>query len=201
MEKIMVWDWPQRAGHWLLALAVAVAWATSERDSLQLIHIAAGGAAGGIAAFRLFWGLAGSRHARFTSFLRPPAAVFRYLHSLLSPHPEHHTGHNPAGGWAVVALLLLVLGSMLSGWAHHHELGGHWLEELHEMLAESLLALVGLHVIAVIASSLRHQENLLGAMLHGQKRGRSDEAIASTRPWALLLLVACALAAAAWALS
>lgn len=196
LRRILVWDWPQRVGHWLLAACVAIAWATAESDRLQLLHVLAGGCAGGIAAFRVLWGLVGSRHARFVNFLHGPTAVFGYLRSLLRRHPEVHSGHNPAGGWAVLALLLLVLATAGSGWATYNDLAGHWLEELHEGLAEGLLLLVGVHLGAVMLSSWRHRENLLRAMFDGHKQGPASEAIGSPRAWAVpLLLAAGALAA------
>ena len=195
-RRILVWDWPQRVGHWLLAACVAIAWATAESDRLQLLHVLAGGCAAGIAAFRVLWGLVGSRHARFVNFLHGPTAVFGYLRSLLRRHLEVHSGHNPAGGWAVLALLLLVLATAGSGWATYNDLAGHWLEEVHEGLAEGLLLLVGVHLGAVMLSSWRHRENLLRAMFDGHKQGPASEAIGSPRAWAVpLLLAAGALAA------
>ena len=75
MTRILVWDWPVRLGHWLLAGGFALAWLTAERESLRLVHIAAGGTVLAVAAFRLLWGILGTRHARFAAFLRGPAAV------------------------------------------------------------------------------------------------------------------------------
>lgn len=197
-RRILVWDWPQRVGHWLLAICVAIAWASAESDRLQLLHVLAGGCAGGIAAFRVLWGLVGSRHARFVNFLRGPTAVFGYLRSLLRRHPETHSGHNPAGGWAVLALLLLVLSTAGSGWATYNDLAGHWLEELHEGLAAAMLAVVLVHLAGVFSGSLLHGENLVRAMLTGRKAGEPGEAISSARPLAAVALLAWLLTAGWW---
>lgn len=187
---ILVWDWPVRLGHWLLALAFVVCWLTSESERLQLIHVGAGAMVVAIASFRLIWGLIGTRHARFAAFVRSPLAVKNYLGSVLRQQPEHHTGHNPAGGWAIIALLSLGLLTGLSGWAIFNDLGGHWLEELHEGLASSMLAVVGVHLAGVVSASWLHRENLVRAMLTGKKLGEIDEAIPSARPLAALVLLA-----------
>lgn len=198
MKSILVWDWPTRLGHWLLVGAFALAWLTSESDALIKLHGAAGVVATAIVAYRLVWGLIGSRHARFAAFVRGPAAVVNYLRALLGTQPEHHTGHNPAGGWAVVAMLVLALLTGFSGWATYEEWGGHWLEELHEGLAATWLTLVVVHVGGVIVSGWRHGENLPRAMVSGYKQGQQEEAIPSARPLAAVILLAWVGATCAW---
>ncbi len=123
----------------------------------------------GLVAFRLLWGFVGPRHARFASFVRGPAAVVRYLRSLLTSAPEHHVGHNPAGAVAILLLLGIALAAIASGWATYNDLGGHWLEEAHEFLAGAMLAVVGVHLAGVALSSWLHRENLVAAMLTGRK--------------------------------
>ena len=182
MQKILVWDWPVRIGHWLMVGGFVIAWLTSESETFRLLHVWAGSAVISVAAFRLIWGVIGTRHARFSSFVRGPRAVLAYLGSLLRLQPEHHTGHNPAGGWAIVALLALGVLTGASGWATYNELGGHWLEELHEGLAAAMLAVVLVHLAGVFSGSLLHGENLVRAMLTGRKTGEPGEAISSARP-------------------
>jgi hypothetical protein len=117
--------------------------------------------------------------------------VLRYLRSLFSGHPEHYTGHNPAGALAIVALLGMTVLLAASGWANYNDAGGSWTEEVHEVVANAMLALVGIHVLAVLASSWLHRENLVAAMLHGRKRGAAADGIAKPwRPLAALLLAA-----------
>lgn len=188
--RILVWDWPTRIFHWTLAGSFAGAWLTAESERLALWHMSFGFTMLGLVAFRLFWGVAGTRHARFRNFLTGPGAVWRYLRSLLSPRPEHHTGHNPAGAVAVVLLLLLAAGTALTGWAYWSEIGGEFFEDVHEAMATAMLAVVGVHVAGVLLSSLLHRENLVGAMLTGFKRGTPEAAIPRARPLVALLLVA-----------
>jgi cytochrome b len=169
-DRIRVWDLPTRLFHWLLAGSFAGAWLTADSERWIDVHTALGYAFAGLIAFRLVWGVIGGRHARFSSFVAGPQAVKRYLRSILSFRPEHHVGHNPAGGWAVLALLGLGAITALTGYLNFNDYGGHWLEELHEGAASAMLGLVLVHVAAVLLSSLIHRENLVRAMLTGMKR-------------------------------
>lgn len=198
MKKILIWDWPVRIGHWLMVAGFVIAWLTAESESFRLLHAWAGGTVLAVAAFRLLWGLVGSRHARFASFVRGPRAVLDYLASLLRLQPAHHAGHNPAGGWAIVALLGLGILTGISGWAHYNEIGGHWLEDVHEGLASAMLTVVIVHLAGVFSGSLLHGENLVRAMLTGRKSGSPEEAIASARPLAAVVLLAWVAAAGWW---
>jgi cytochrome b len=189
--RTLVWDAPVRVFHWLLVLTFSVAWLTSESERWQLVHITAGYTMAGLVAFRILWGLVGTQHARFSDFVRGPRAVARYLKSLVSRNPEHHAGHNPAGALAILALLALAVLTVGTGWASYNEIGGELFEEVHEALASTMLAIVVVHVLAVLASSVLHRENLVGAMVHGRKPVPAAEGIRS--PWrsiAVLLLAA-----------
>lgn len=175
LRRIPVWDATVRLGHWAGVLAFALAFATSESERWRMVHIWAGLALLGLALFRLMWGVVGTRHARFASFVRSPARAWAYLRSLLGPQPEHHTGHNPAGAWAVLGLLALMVGTAGTGLAMEHEMGGRWLESAHELFANSLMTLVVVHVCAVLLSSWRHGEDLIRPMWTGRKLGHADE--------------------------
>ena len=191
-ERILVWDLPTRLFHWLLAASFAGAWLTADSERWIGVHVTLGYTFAGLIGFRLAWGLIGSRYARFSSFVTGPGPVARYLGSILTFRPEHHVGHNPAGGWAVLALLGLGLATALSGYAAY-TVRAHWLEELHEGAAGAMFALVFVHIGAVLVSSLIHRENLVRAMWNGFKRGSPAEAIRRKR-WiaagALLAFVA-----------
>ena len=178
---ILVWDLPVRLGHWLMAGGFALAWLTAESETWRLVHVLAGGMVVAVALFRLAWGLVGSRHARFGSFVRGPMAALGYLKSLATGRPQHWVGHNPAGGWAILALLALALLTGGAGWLSYQDLAGEWLEEVHEALASAMLAVVAIHLAGVAVGSLAHRENLPRAMVTGRKRGPAAEAIAGDR--------------------
>lgn len=191
--RILVWDLPVRVFHWLMALSFAGAYLSAESERWRLVHVTLGYTLAGLVVFRLLWGLAGTRHARFTAFVRGPAAAVRYLGSLWRGQPEHYAGHNPAGAWAIVALLLLAAGLSASGWAVYSDIGGHGLEEAHEVLAHLMLAVVAVHIAAVALSSWLHQDNLVAAMVHGRKGGAPQEGIHQARRGVAALLVAAVL--------
>ena len=189
--KILVWDAPVRVFHWLMVLSFAGADLSAESERWRLLHVTLGYTMAALVLFRIVWGLVGTRHARFASFVRGPGAAARYLGSLLRGRPQHYTGHNPAGALAILALLALALAVTASGWATYNELGGDWLEEAHEAAANAMLALVGIHIAAVVLSSRLHHENLVGAMISGRKPGRPEEAIRHAwRSVAALMLAA-----------
>jgi cytochrome b len=189
-RKILVWDAPVRVFHWLMVIAFAGAWLTAEEDGWRLVHITFGYTMAGLVGFRIVWGLAGTRYARFSEFVHGPRSVLRYLRALVHGKPEHHTGHNPAGAVAIVLMLLLTVAVAASGWATQGGIGGEAMEEVHEALATLMLVLVGVHVAAVLASSRIHRENLVGAMIGGRKSGKPGEGIPGARRGiaALLLL-------------
>ena len=189
MQKILVWDWPVRLGHWLMVGGFILAWLTGDSETFRLVHVIAGATVVAVATFRLPWGFIGSRYARFVDFVRGPTAVKSYLGSLLRLDPEPHVGHNPAGGWAIMLLLALGILTGAVGWAIYNDIGGHWLEELHEGLAAAMLTVVVIHVAGVVSGSLLHGENLVHAMITGRKDGLAENAIASARPIAAIVLL------------
>lgn len=185
MEKtrILVWDLPLRVFHWLLAASFAGAFLTAESEPYRDVHVMLGYTVLGLLVFRLFWAFAGTRYARLASFAFGPGSVVRYLKSLLTGKPLHYVGHNPAGSWVIYALVLLGFASGVSGYAVYSDVGGHWVEELHEGVSNAMLGLIIVHVAGVIVSSFLHRENLARAILTGYKDGRPEEAIRRTR-WA-----------------
>lgn len=189
--KILVWDAPVRVFHWLLVLSFAGAYLTAESERWRLVHVSLGYTLGGLVAFRILWGLMGTRHARFASFVRGPAAILRYMRAMLAGEPEHHVGHNPAGALAIVLLLLSSLAIVATGWAVYNDVSSNWVEELHEGAANFMLIVVAVHVAGVAVASWLHRENLVRAMVTGKKEGTPDTGIRRAwRPLALVMLVA-----------
>lgn len=192
----LVWDVPVRVFHWLLVLCFAGAWLTAESEHWRLLHVTLGYTMAALVVFRVIWGLIGTRHARFASFVRGPRAAWTYLRSLVGPRPEHHTGHNPAGALAIVGLLGLIALTAASGWATYSELGGDWLEDVHELAANTLMVLVVVHIAGVVVGSLVHRENLVRSMFTGRKPAPPAEGI--RRGWAALAAVMLAAVLGFW---
>lgn len=194
--QVLVWDLPVRLFHAMLALSFAGAWLTADSERWRDLHIALGYTAGVLVVLRIAWGVVGTRYARFASFVRGPRRVVAYVRSLASGRPEHVVGHNPAGGWAILALLAATLAIVATGLAVEADAGPKALEDVHEALATAMLALVGLHVAGVLVGSLAHRENLVRAMVTGRKRGAPADAI--RRPRRVVAAALVALVVALW---
>lgn len=172
--SVRVWDLPTRIFHWSLAASFIVAFVTSESEKWRDIHVFAGYSLAGLIAFRLLWGFVGGAHARFADFLPTPAKLVAYLKSLLAGRPQLYVGHNPAGA---VAIFLLLAGGLVvaaSGYATYNEFGGHFMEEVHEVAANGMMALVIIHLAGVVVSSWLHHENLVKAMITGRKQAHHE---------------------------
>ena len=172
-NEVRVWDPLLRIGHWTLVASILAAWITSEMklDAAKRAHEWVGYAALAVIALRLAWGWIGPRYARFRQFVRPPVETLAYARAVIAHNEPRYIGHNPLGGWAVVALLALTAAAGFSGWLSVTDRfwGVEWVQELHEALANTLYAFVGLHLCGVFFTSWRHRENLVRAMLTGRK--------------------------------
>ncbi|SEP63833.1 Cytochrome b [Loktanella sp. DSM 29012] len=165
---VRVWDIGVRLFHWSLLTCVAGAWLFVDPRSL---HRWLGYCVIGLIAFRLIWGLVGSRHARFTDFIKGPRTVLAYLRAMVAGTERRHLGHNPAGAAMIVALLLTLAGICTTGIMMGMDayFGVSWVEHWHEGLVNGLLILVAMHLVGVVTASWRHRENLVASMVHGHK--------------------------------
>jgi cytochrome b len=112
--KVRVWDPLLRVFHWGLVAAFATAWLTA--DELQPVHEIAGYTVAGLVAFRLVWGLVGSRYARFAQFFKGPRQTLAYVGDMTRGKERRYLGHNPAGAAMTVALLVTISGTAFTGW-------------------------------------------------------------------------------------
>ncbi|WP_315777081.1 MULTISPECIES: cytochrome b/b6 domain-containing protein [unclassified Bradyrhizobium] len=168
-ETVRVWDLPLRLWHWMLAVLVLVAWVTPNvHDGL---HRIAGYAILGLLAFRLIWGIIGTRHSRFRSIGARLRATPAYLWNLRRGRTGRYLGLNPAGTAMQLALLLLLIVSAVTGAMQVtvRFFGLWWVEDTHEVTSYLLIPLVVLHVAGVVLVSRLQRENLARAMLTGRK--------------------------------
>lgn len=180
---VRVWDWPVRIVHWamvlLLVALLTTAWIGGDAMTW---HMRAGEAMLTLVLFRIVWGFVGSRYARFSSFVRGPRAVIAYARSILTPQREAHIGHNPLGGWMVVALLLALLFQTGTGLFTNDDVltDGPLVRLITKDLSDTLSSLhrrnawiVGFlacaHIAAVVFYLVALKENLIKPMLHGAK--------------------------------
>ena len=178
---VKVWDLPLRLFHWALLLLFVIAYATGSRVQYYALHQAAGIALFGLLIFRLIWGFAGSRAARFSSFLKGPRAVLAHARELLKGRVEPLPGHNALGGWGVAVMLVLLLIETLSGlFGATFDYAGplanlvpdEWADRMaaiHAINLNLLLGMIGLHLLGVAVTSILGRENLVASMIHGRK--------------------------------
>lgn len=173
-----VWDRPVRLLHWSLAVTVMAAWFTGGMTGLA--HEVLGYMAGAIVLARAGWGFAGNRFARFSNFVRSPVTTLAYLKDVATGRAARYIGHNPLGGWMVILLLTCVAALTISGVLYTTDLlwGYEWLYRLHAILGWAILALVVVHVLGVVFTSWQHGENLVKAMITGDKPEPGNQDVA-----------------------
>ena len=208
-----VWDWPVRVGHWSIVALVATLLFTglTGGSAVMVWHMRAGEALLALVLFRILWGFAGSRNARFATFVRGPGAALRYLRSFKLPAREAHATHNPLGGWMVIALLVALLAQCCLGLFTHDDVSteGPLVKLVSEDLSDTLsmlhrrgwwvvAGLASVHIFAALWYFVALDENLIYPMVSGTKTlpaaiADGSAARASTAR-ALVLLALCAMA-------
>lgn len=182
-ERKRVWDLPTRLFHWALVVTVGVGWYLGEfGPALKTWHFYLGYATGSLLLFRIVWGFVGPPPARFTTFVPGPRALIRYLRVFPQRRPSLWPGHAPLGGLAVVVLIAALAVQVTTGLFADDEILAQGplaplvdtemrgtLTGIHTLMSRVVLALVGLHVAAVLFYWLWKRENLVGAMVTGVK--------------------------------
>ncbi len=179
---VLVWDWPVRLFHWATAALVPALYLTWRWNWMDW-HALAGDALLALLLFRLLWGLFGSDSARFAKFLASPSLALRYLAHLPRGAPDTKAGHNPAGGWMVAAMLAVLLAQTLTGLYVQNDIANEGpftalvpagianaITRLHDtILWDVLLALVALHLLAILTYVALLRQDLVRPMLTGRK--------------------------------
>jgi len=210
-RQIRVWDMPTRLFHWTLVVLVVLLYATGEYGLLDMRwHFWLGYAVLALIIFRVLWGIFGSQTSRFGDFVRGPFAVAAYVRSLFSTNKQASIGHNPLGGWSVLALLMCVLVQAVTGLFATDEIDTDGplvarvstytvklMTRVHHWNENVLLALVGLHIVAVLLYLLLKHENLIMPMISGRKRLPKLQQLRFVSVWHALTLLALAVAGVA----
>ena len=199
-----LWDIPTRIFHWLIICCLPIAWWSAEEQRFD-VHQWTGYTVLVLVSSRVVWGFIGSRHSRFTDFVVGPARVLAYLRG----QGSSSAGHNPLGAWSVLLLLSLLLVQAISGLFNSDDVlfSGplyYWADSnfrdamgvVHDVAFNGLLALVCLHVVAVLYHQVKRKEKLLQAMLRGSAVGRvGTEAPA---PWWRAVIIALLVGLSLW---
>ena len=179
---VRIWDLPTRLFHWLIVALFAFSWWSAETDRLDW-HMRSGYAILTLLLFRIYWGFAGSATARFAAFIKGPRTFAAYAAGLLARPGKPSPGHNPMGGWSVVALIALLLLQTGLGLFAIDVDGlnagplnilvsfetGRRIAGLNSLIFNVLLILIGLHIAAILFYWLYKRENLIAAMVTGRK--------------------------------
>lgn len=211
LRTVTVWDLPTRLFHWTLVLLMIVQWWTAEQSSTMDWHLWGGYAVLTLVLFRLIWGTVGSETVRFSHFVRGPSTVLDYFKALLRGETPHALGHNPMGGWSIVAMLALLLVQTVTGLFANDDImiegplygwvsksTSDWLTTVHKFNFNLLLALIAVHLSAVFFYLLVKRENLIHPMLTGRKHLPPEQAGQAPRmasSWLGLAALAVAVAA------
>lgn len=172
-RTVAVWDLPLRLWHWALAASVLVAWFTP--TVYDRLHRIVGYTVLGLLAFRLLWGFLGSRYSQFRMVGVRLRAAPSYLWNLRRGISGRYIGLNPAGTLMLVALLLALAVSTITGAMSVTAtfFGVWWVEDTHAWSSDAVIVLVVLHVVGVVLMGMLQRENLIRAMFTGRKRIRS----------------------------
>lgn len=207
--KVAVWDLPTRLFHWTLVALIGLSWWSAENDELEL-HLYSGYAILTLLLFRLLWGLFGSSTARFANFLKGPAAVLAYLRDSKG---WRAIGHTPIGALSVVALLGLIALQVATGLFNSDDDGlnegplaplvsGDFSDaahEIHETVFNVLLALIAIHVAAILFYRLVLGKKLLGPMISGKAALDPDtDPMRPGRGWLAVVCLVVALGITRW---
>ncbi len=183
MNRVRVWDVPTRLIHWLIVLLVAASWWTGETGRMDW-HRYSGYLLLGLVGFRVYWGLFGASTARFRTFVRGPRAIWGYVRGRWETLP----GHNPLGAVSAVVLLALLFAQVVLGLfavdvdgiesgplsSHVSFAAGRLCAKVHHQVFNLLLALIAVHIVAVLFYVLVKKQNLIAAMFHGRREYAQD---------------------------
>jgi cytochrome b len=183
-QQVQVWDAAVRVFHWLLVALIAFMWwSGKQKGDWFTYHFYAGYTVCALIIFRIVWGFVGGTHARFSDFLYGPRAIIAYLKTLPSRTAAKFAGHNPLGGWSVVLMILCVTVQVSTGlFANNDDTAmegplAKWvsgstsnlLTSIHRINFNVLLALMAVHIGAVVYYLVYKKENLISPMFSGRK--------------------------------
>ncbi|WP_371195879.1 cytochrome b/b6 domain-containing protein [Glaciecola sp. SC05] len=202
MASVKVWDVPTRLFHWGLVTVFIFQFVTGDilDDAMQL-HFYGGYVALGLLLFRIIWGVVGSYHARFTNFIYSPVTAIKYLQG--KTDTQTYLGHNPLGGYSVLAILAVMLSQAISGLfmtddifldgPYHGALGAaidDLMNFIHHNAFLMMWGLIALHLCAIVFYTFKKQQRLVPAMIHGNKPAGSESPPDVQTPWIRFLVCA-----------
>jgi cytochrome b len=201
-QRVMVWDLPTRLFHWLLVAFVGTSFVTAEiGGNAMQIHELSGFVILSLLLFRVGWGFFGSRPSRFSVFVRGPQAVLSYARGLLRKESPPHFGHNPLGGWSIVAMLLALFVQAGTGLFANDDImtegplyswvskaTSDFITDIHEFNQGVIVALVAIHLFAILFYFFVIRENLVTPMITGVRSWNGAVEEPTGRTWAAAVI-------------
>lgn len=182
-HTVRIWDLPTRLFHWSLAASVIGLVVTAKMGGNAMVwHFRLGYAVMALLLFRIVWGLVGGRWSRFSAFFYSPARLLRYLRG--QGHADDSVGHSPLGALSVFALLAVLGAQVGTGLLSDDEIAfagpltrfvsGEVVGQAtgyHKDVGQYLLlALVVLHVVAILYYVFARRQKLVAPMVGGDKQ-------------------------------
>jgi cytochrome b len=209
---IRVWDLPTRLSHWLIVIFVFISFTTGLiGGNWMSYHLKSGYIILALLIFRLIWGFWGGRYSRFVSFVRGPIAVIQYAKTLVRKDSHRILGHNPMGGWSVLAMLAalfiqagtglfanddIATQGPLYGWVS--KATSDWLTGIHIFNKGVILFLIVLHLSAVLFYLLIKHDNLIVSMITGLRPWNEDAPSSVYKNWQAVLIAALSIMVVYW---
>ncbi len=209
--RAKLWDGPTRIVHWALVVLIGFAWWCVKANQTEW-HLWAGYGILGLIVFRLIWGFAGSASARFASFVKGPITTLAYAKTLSRRSAGDMAGHNPLGGWSVVAILGAILSQVVTGLfavdvdglesgplSHRVSFEtGRLFSKWHDLSFTAIKLLVVLHLSAIAFYALYKRANLITPMITGYKSFEADPKLRFAPLWRAVLVTGAAAAVTWW---
>jgi cytochrome b len=209
-DRRFVWDLPTRIFHWSIVVLIGFSWWSAETHRMEW-HYRSGLTICMLILFRLAWGVMGTDTARFSQFVKGPRAILEYLRPKEGAPRIAPLGHNPLGGWSVIAMIVLICLQVSAGLfavdVDGLESGplsflvdfdqGRQAAEFHETIFNVLLAITAIHIVAVFFYLIVKRRNLIRPMVTGFDLVPDDELPSGARKvpvWRLVAAIAVALA-------
>ncbi|GHF12936.1 hydrogenase [Kordiimonas sediminis] len=207
MRKIKIWDLATRLFHWSLVVAFVLAAYSAFEDKFGMyadMHLYSGIAVLILISWRIIWGLIGSDTARFSHFVKSPAAAIRAFGSLVRREPYSEVGHNPLGGYAVILMLVLLLIQPVLGLFSSDDMFfegplvsavdgslSNRATEIHELLGLFLIGFTIFHVVMIMVYALLKRVDLVRPMITGRayKPDTEDQPVVRSQILAFILLL------------
>ena len=177
-----IWDLPIRLFHWVLVCLIGFSWITYKQGWMDW-HVISGYTILSLLLFRVVWGFIGSDTARFTFFLKSPLEALRHLSHLHRREPDTEIGHNAAGGWMVLVMLGLLFAQAITGLGSNDDISvegplatrlgkdlSDQVTSLHRLGSNLILAVIGMHILAIVTYAVLKRHNLVRPMITGKKR-------------------------------